>query len=51
MESKILGGGGGFVQFSNFTYVKYYQLACFRHQIVCVVLDGFQVVVDGFWWL
>ena len=31
MESKILAGGGGFVQFSNFIYVTYCQLACFGH--------------------
>ena len=31
MESKILGRGRGFVQFSNFIYVTYCHLACFRH--------------------
>ena len=31
IESKILGGGWGCVHFSNFIYVTYCHLACFRH--------------------
>ena len=31
MESRIAGGGLGFVHFSTFIYVTYCDLACFRH--------------------
>ena len=34
MESKILGGGEGFVKFSYFVHVTYCHLACFRHVLV-----------------
>ena len=31
METRIAGGGLDFVHFSNFIYVTYCDLACFRH--------------------
>ena len=33
MESRIAGGDLGFVHFSNFIYVTYCDLACFRPKI------------------
>ena len=51
-ESKISGGGGGFVRFSYFMYVTCCRFAlvktfmpCFRW---CLVLDSLRVVVDVF---
>ena len=58
-ESKILGGSGCFVRFSYFTYVTCCRLALFETFIPCfrvldclrVVVDVFEVVVDGCRWL
>jgi len=55
-ESKILGGGGGFVQFSYFMCLTYSHLASFRH--LWHVQDGIRLFVSscrcfwgGFKWL
>ena len=49
MESKILGGGEGFVQFSYFMNIH----SLFKMVFDCllVVVDVFEVVVGGFRWL
>ena len=45
MESRIAGEGLGFVHFSNFIYVTYCDLACFRH--LWLVKDGIRLFVGG----
>ena len=46
MESRIAGGGLDFVHFSNFIYVTYCDLACFRH-FLWLVQDGIRLFVGG----
>ena len=48
MESRIAGGGLGFVHFSNFIYVTYCDLACFIYGLFKMVFDCLWVVVDVF---